>query len=47
MNNNDKNTEAGNRYYTLEGYNLKKEIYDTDTINKIKALFIKIDDYKE
>lgn len=45
--NNDKKNDVGNRYYELEGAEIKKSIYDSDTINKIKAIFIKVDNIGE
>ncbi len=47
IDNNDKKNDVGNRYYELEGAEVKKSIYDSDTINKIKEIFIKVDNIGE
>jgi predicted metal-dependent hydrolase len=47
INTTDTNIDGNYRYYTLESSDLEQTIYNTDTINKIKAIFIKVDNIGE
>jgi predicted metal-dependent hydrolase len=47
INTTDTNIDGNYRYYTLESSDSEQTIYNTDTINKIKAIFIKVDNIGE